>query len=258
MNALGAQNIAAKRLNHRVERNHGGTDPISERRLVDVDPLAPVSFALAIERQMQQELGDQHHREQARSCKPTGNRTGWRRRFGDRLAIPARKLLTHMLDDLPAPRFAFQRFRHHLAELAQANAAAFAARTRWRFDDPFDRQIVRQRPAWLPRRTSLLLLGAGRRRHLELGLFRRLRFFEVLDGKLELLDQMPGALGRLAVLLAPCLGQHELVAFDLKPADGQLALRQAQHLTLGDDHRVRGGKVVRKWIEGRRHTRDSS
>ena len=163
-----------------------------------------------------------------------------------------------MLDDLPAPRFAFQRFRHHLAKLAQADAAAFAARTRWRLDDPFDRQIVRQRPAWLPRRTSLLLFDAGRRRQLNPGLFRRLRFFEVLNRKLELLDQMPGALGRLAVLLAPRLGQHELVAFNLQTADGQLALRQAQHLALGDDHLVRGGKVGRERIGRLRHTRDSS
>jgi hypothetical protein len=85
-----------------------------------------------------------------------------------------------------------------------------------------------------------------------------LRFFEVLDGKLELLDQMPGALGGLAVLLAPRLGQHELVAFDLQPADGQFALRRAQHLALGDDHLVRGNEVGRERIGWRDHTRDSS
>jgi hypothetical protein len=67
-----------------------------------------------------------------------------------------------MLDDLPAPRFAFERLRHHLTELAQADAAAFAARTRRRFDDPLDRQIVRQRPARLPRRASLLVVDPGR------------------------------------------------------------------------------------------------
>jgi hypothetical protein len=89
-------------------------------------------------------------------------------------------------------------------------------------------------------------------------LFRRLRFFEILDGKLELLDQVPGTLRRLAVLLAPRLGQHELVAFDLQPADGQLALRQAQHLALGDDHLVRSSKVGRQRVGGRRHARDSS
>jgi ABC-type uncharacterized transport system substrate-binding protein len=53
-------------------------------------------------------------------------------------------------------------------------------------------------------------------------------------------------------------GQHELVAFDLQPADGQLTLSQAQHLALGDDHLVRGSKIGRERIGGRRHTRDSS
>ena len=95
-----------------------------------------------------------------------------------------------------------------------------------------------------------------RRRHLELGLFSRLRFLEIFDGKLELLNQMPGALGRLAVLLAPRLGQHELVALDLQPADGQFALRQSQHLALGDDHLVRGSKIGRERIRG--HMRNSS
>src|SRR5262245_38585187 len=98
-----------------------------------------------------------------------------------------------MLDDLPTPRFTFERLRHHLAELAQADAAAFAACTRRRFDDPFDRQIVRQRPARLPWSASLLVVDAGRRRHLKLGLFRCLRFLEILDGKLELFDQSSGA-----------------------------------------------------------------
>jgi hypothetical protein len=69
---------------------------------------------------------------------------------------------------------------------------------------------------------------------------------------------MSGALGGLSVLVAPRLGQHELVALDLQPGDGQFALRQSQHLALGDDHLVRGSKVGREPIGGRRHIRDSS
>src|SRR5579859_362247 len=123
MNALCAQNIVANGLNDRVERDHTGADPIGKRRLIDLHALARVSLALAIERQMQQELGDQHHREQTWSRKPAGNRTGWRRWLGDRLAIPTRELLAHVLDDLPAPRFAFQRLRYHFTELAQPDAS---------------------------------------------------------------------------------------------------------------------------------------
>jgi hypothetical protein len=99
-----------------------------------------------------------------------------------------------MLDDLPTPRLAFEHLRHHFTELAQADAAAFATRTRRRFDYPFDRQIVRQRPAWPPWSASLLVVDAAWRRHLKLGLFRCLRFLEILDGKLELFDQVPGTL----------------------------------------------------------------
>jgi hypothetical protein len=75
MDAFGAQNIGAKRLDNRGDRDHCGADPISKCRLIDLDTLAPVSLALTIERHVQQELGDQHHREQTRSCKPAGNRT---------------------------------------------------------------------------------------------------------------------------------------------------------------------------------------
>jgi len=49
MNALGAQNIGTKGLDNGVDRDHGGTNPIGKHRLIDVDTLAPVSLALAIE-----------------------------------------------------------------------------------------------------------------------------------------------------------------------------------------------------------------
>ena len=56
-----------------------------------------------------------------------------------------------MLDDLPAPRLAFEGLRHHLAELVQPRAAAFAADARRGFDDAFDRQIIRQLASGRPR-----------------------------------------------------------------------------------------------------------
>ena len=61
------------------------------------------------------------------------------RRLGDRLAVPAGELFADMLDDLPAPRLAFQGFRHHLAELVQPRAAALAAGAGRGFNNPFDR-----------------------------------------------------------------------------------------------------------------------
>ena len=144
---------------------------------------------------MQKELGDQHHRQKARAGKSARNRMGWRRRLGNRLAVPARELLPHVLDDLPSPRLAFQGLRHHLAELAQPNAAALAAGARRRFDDPLNRQIVRQWLARRPRSAGTLFLGGLRCRHLGLGLYFGLRLLEVLDGELELLNKLLAAFG---------------------------------------------------------------
>src|SRR5208337_3074608 len=89
-----------------------------------------LSGALAIERLMQQELRHQDHRQQARAGKSARDRMRGRRRFGDRLAIAAGELFAHMLDDLPAPGFAFQRPGHNLAELVQRKR--YEAPT-WRF-----------------------------------------------------------------------------------------------------------------------------
>ena len=114
-------------------------------------PSRASGLALAIERLMQKELGDQHHRQKAWASKSARDRMGRRRRLGNRLAIPARELLPHVLDELPSPRLAFQRLRHHLAELAQPNTAAFCTGAWRRFDDPLNRQIIRQRLARRPR-----------------------------------------------------------------------------------------------------------
>src|SRR6266436_8943162 len=91
---------------------------------------------------MQQELVDQHHRQQARSGKTSRDRMRGRQRLGDRLAVPAGELFADMLDNLPARGLAFQGLRHHLAELVQQLTAALAARARRGFDDTFDRQVA--------------------------------------------------------------------------------------------------------------------
>jgi hypothetical protein len=88
----------------------------------------------------------------------------------DRFALPARELLAHTLDDLPATRRAFERFGDDLAELAQAKTAAFAASAGRKFDNALDRQIVGQfaraprragafSPSWL--RAQLVVCEKG-------------------------------------------------------------------------------------------------
>jgi hypothetical protein len=85
-----------------------------------------------------------------------------------------------------------------------------------------------------------------------------LGLFEVLDRKLQLLDQQLAALGGLTELFAPRLGQHQLQPLDLQPADSDFALRQGELLALRKDHRMRGGKIGGKWFGGRRHEDDSN
>ena len=163
------------------------------------------------------------------------------------LAVPAGELLAHPLDDLPAPRLAFERLGHHLAELAQPSAAALAADARGGLDDALDRQILRQlaRPAWRapPRR-----LGGLGRCDLGLGLFLGLRLFQILDRQFELLDEELAALRRLAVNLTARLGQLQLQPLDLEGADFRFVLRGGEHLALGEDHRVRARQIARKGV----------
>jgi hypothetical protein len=66
-------------------------------------------------------------------AKPPGSR------LGDRLRVAATELLAHSLDDLPAPRLAFERLGHDFAELAQQRAVALATDARGGLDDTFDR-----------------------------------------------------------------------------------------------------------------------
>jgi hypothetical protein len=258
MDAFRAHDMDPDGLNNGIERHHAGADPIRQGRDIDLDPLAGIGLALPVQRLMQQELVDQHHRQQARPGKASRDRMRGRRRLGDCLAIPAGELFADMLDNLPAPRLAFQRLRDHLAELVQPLAAALATCARRGFDDAFDRQIVWQRASRRPRILRAVLLGGPWRGDLGLGFLFGLRLFEILDGKLELFDQQLAAFRGLPELFAPCLGQHQLQSFDFQPTDRHLALRQCQLFALRTDHRVRSGKVGRKRIEGRRHDDEST
>ncbi|MCS3695191.1 hypothetical protein M2194_009285 [Bradyrhizobium elkanii] len=206
---------------------------------------------------MQQELVDQHHRQQVRPGKASRDRMGGRRRLGDRLAISAGELFADMLDNLPAPRLAFQGLRDHLAELVQPLAAALTTCARRGFDDALDRQIVRQRTSRRPWILRALLLGGPWRGEFGLGFLFGLRLFEILDGKLELFDQQLAAFGGLPELFAPCLGQHQLQPLDFQSTDGHFALRQRQLFALRKDHCVRSGKVGGKRIGRRCHEGNS-
>ena len=254
MQALGGEHVPAKLGEDGVEGCDASADPVSERRDVELDALAGEGCALPVQRQMVAELADQDHGEQARAGKAAWDRMRRRRRLADRLAVPTGELFAHPLDDLPAPRLAFERLGHHLAELAQPRAAALAADARGGLDDALDRQIVRKL-AGAARRAPPRRLGGFRRRDLGLGFFFRLSLFQILDRQLELLDEELAALRRLAVGLAARLGQLQLQPLDLQGANLRFVLRFAQRrlslrqrIALREDHRMRARQIVRKGV----------
>ena len=193
---------------------------------------------------MQQELGNQDHRQQARAGKAARNGMRWRRRLGDRLAIPAGELLAHMLDDFPAARFAFQCLGHDLAKLVQPRAAAFATGAR---------RVVRRRarPADCPGSLrgprgarARLSVGSGCD-DLRLRFFVGLRLFQILDGQFELLDEKLAAFGGLAERSRRAFAS---ISFRRSSSSSRTcslrSLAAIQHLALREDHRVRAGEIV--------------
>ena len=69
VDAFGPHNMGLDRFNNGIERHPAGADPIRQGRDIDLDPFAGVGLALPVQRLMQQELVDQHHRQQARPGK---------------------------------------------------------------------------------------------------------------------------------------------------------------------------------------------
>ena len=126
MQAFGGEHVPAKLGEDRIESGDASADPVGECRDVEFDALASEGGALPVQRQMVTKLADQDHGEPARAGEAARDRMRGRRRLGDALAVAAGELLAHPLDDLPASRLAFERLRHHLAELAQPGAAALA------------------------------------------------------------------------------------------------------------------------------------
>ncbi len=142
-----------------------------------------------------------------------------RRRLGDLLARPAGELLAHGLDHLPLARHHLQRLGDVLAELGEPAAAARAG-GRAGNHDALARQMRRE-----GRATGFLRVNGRQpscpRPAAALGrdLVLRRRRFQLLELQLQLVEQLAAALARMAVLLAPQLGDQQL-------ADGRPAPRR--------------------------------
>jgi hypothetical protein len=58
--ALGGEDVVADHINERHQGCRGGANPICQRRDIEIDAFAFIDAALAIERQVQAVLGEQH------------------------------------------------------------------------------------------------------------------------------------------------------------------------------------------------------
>ena len=119
MKALGGKHMGADGFDDRHQACRRRTDPIGQRRDIELDAFAGISFALAIEWQMHAVFAEQHMGKKVRSSPAAGDRMRRRLGLGDRFATATRELLAHVLDHLPARRHELQRLGDVFAELAQ-------------------------------------------------------------------------------------------------------------------------------------------
>jgi hypothetical protein len=135
------------------------------------------------------ELLEQDRGEQLRAEQPTRRDMERRGRLGDPVAVPARELLAHGLDDLHRCRDTFERAGHVLAELRQSVRTAAGTVAGRGNDDALARQVRGKVATWRagPReRCDRRGLCCGERgTPLGLGGIG----VEIFEGKLELRDQ---------------------------------------------------------------------
>lgn len=135
------------------------------------------------------ELLEQHHCQQAGARPAAGNHMERCRWLTDLLAVPAGDLLTHRLDDLPAARNDFERLGDVFTDPAQAGAAASRASAGRRNDDALARQMLRKRLAGWSAPFKAGCSGGLASRQLSHCLVLAGRGFQLLELKLELVQQ---------------------------------------------------------------------
>ena len=211
MDALGGEHVRLDQLAERRQRGGAGADVIGHGRQRQLDPLARILLALAIERLMVGVLRDQHHRQQARSSEAARDRMEGRRRLGDRLARPAAELLAHKFGHQPLPRHHIERLGDVFADLRQLAAAAARTAGRRRVDDAPARQVLGKVPT--RRRAPREAFNPNTVRLRSRPLLRRRRR-QLLELQLQLVEQTLAALGARPVKLAPKLGDQQLLMRD--------------------------------------------
>jgi hypothetical protein len=207
MDASRRQHMGSDQYDQGCQRDSAGTDPVGERRDIQLNALARISFTLAIERQMVSEFAGQHHGQQFGPSPAARYRVEGRGWLGDRLTGPAAPLLADGLDHLPPPRHDLQGLGDALAELRELAATAWASRGA-RYHHPFSGQMGGKRAAY----------GAPTSKSTDIILFSSLnlcgilagRGFQLLEFKLHLIQQFAAALRRCAEAILTQLGDQKL------------------------------------------------
>src|SRR5689334_24083383 len=246
-----------KRLQHR----RTGADLVGQRRYAQVNSLPPVAFALPVQRLVLTKLLEQDHRQQVGAGKAARRHMEWRWRLGDGLALPAREPLPHRLDDLPLPRDHLQRLGDVFAQLRQLSRTTARAALRDGDHDALARQMLGERLTGRPLALERLHGLRPRRRLLGRQLILGRRRLQLLKLKLHLLQQPRLTLRASAVKLPLQLLDLQFVVgdkCDFRTGIGELGFRLETGGALGNDHRVRSGKIGRQRFKWRGHATTES
>ena len=97
-------------------------DPVGQRGAIQLDPYASVNLRLAIERKMISVFRDQYVGQQPWPGQSALDRSRWRWRFDDHVALRAAQLWTYVTDHLEAGRGVLQHLGDIFAQFAQLAA----------------------------------------------------------------------------------------------------------------------------------------
>ena len=125
--SLGGHDMGLHALEQRHQHRHAGADLVGQRGQAERHALTAVALGLAIERLMLAELLEQDHRQQARAGPAARDHMERRRGLADALAVAARELLAHLLDNFPLAGDGLEGLGDVLPELGQPGAAAAGA-----------------------------------------------------------------------------------------------------------------------------------
>lgn len=142
MQALSSSNMSLDPGDQERQGARHRSDPAGQRRDVDRHALVGKVLALAMQRQVQAELGHHHLGQEVRAGPAPRDRMEGSRGLRDGLAVAAGEALAHVLDHHPARRDPLQGLGDILAERAQARAATAGA-GRWAgMEDALARQML--------------------------------------------------------------------------------------------------------------------